>query len=458
MQKIFLPKVDGVTVTLAHLLRHLHAQGVQAMLLGPSGGMTEYAGCRILGAFGIPFKAYPGLQINFISPYFIQQLREFKPDVIHLVDPIWLGVQALVVARLYFPDVPLVTSHDTNLPTYATIFGFPYSRRRCWQISSYLHSFAKITLVPSPSTAKLLRERGYLNLRVCDRGVNSESFSPVLRNFAARERWGIKSTDVAILSVGRLSLEKNLCLLVESFSLFSPKTKERAVLIFVGDGPWAPSLQQLCSTKNVRAVFLGQLSGPALGEAFASADIMSSPSFTETFGQVTLEAMASGLPVVGLYAEGTADLVTHFRNGLLLDVHHPAGPWNPHLALDPKASVACYDSCTDLMRPSSSFFGSIAARYAALLEVLIVDSMLRNNMAAAAFSSAQEYPWERCMGRMLGAYIDLSQSRPTPGQPVSSKPGFLQFFIDALVVGFAILVTAVLHLLYMVPTFDDVFT
>ncbi|KAJ6503869.1 hypothetical protein C8R45DRAFT_973969 [Mycena sanguinolenta] len=322
----FLPKVDGVTVTLAHLLQHLNTQGIQAMLLGPSGGMTEFAGCRIFEAFGIPFKAYAGLKINFISPHFIQELREFKPDVIHLVDPIWLGVQALLVARLYFPAVPLVTSHDTNLPTYATIFGFPYSRQRGWQISSYLHSFAKITLVPSPSTAGLLRDRGYINLRVCDRGVNSESFSPVLRNLAVRERWGIKSTDIAVLSVGRLSPEKNLRLLVESFSLLSPDTKERAVLVFVGDGPWAASLRQLCSARNVRAVFLGQLTGLTLGEAFATADIMSSPSFTETFGQVTLEAMASGLPVVGLYAEGTADLVTHFGNGLLLDVHHLAGP------------------------------------------------------------------------------------------------------------------------------------
>ncbi|KAJ7917161.1 glycosyl transferase group 1 [Mycena leptocephala] len=411
----FLPKVDGVTVTLAHLLEHLNAQRIETMLLGPESGMTEYAGCRLFGAFGFPLKFYPGLKMSFLPPSFIQALREFNPDVVHLVDPIWLGIQALVVVKLYFPGIPLVTSHDTNLPTYATIFGFPYSRQRGWQTSSYVHSLANFTLVPSPSTASLLRQKGYVNLRICDRGVNPLSFSPALRDSATRERWGLHSADLAVLSVGRLSPEKNLLLLIESFSLLSKETQARTVLIFVGDGPLAARLPQLCASKNVRAVFLGQLTGTALGEAFASADIMSSPSFTETFGQVTLEALASGLPVVGLYAEGTVDLVTHLRNGLLLDIHSVGdfnAPWNASVPAAPKTTVACYDSCADLMHPSSPSFGVIAARYALLLERLISDPALRGDMAAAALSCAQEYSWDRCMRRITEDILTLLRTVP----------------------------------------------
>ncbi|KAF7350151.1 hypothetical protein MVEN_01317600 [Mycena venus] len=454
----FLPKIDGVTVTLAHLLGYLNAQGVKTMLLGPASGMTEYEGCRLFSAPGFPLKAYPGLKINFIPPSFIQALREFNPTIIHLIDPIWLGVQALLVAKIFFPGVPLITSHDTNLPTYATIFGFPYSRKRGWQILSYFHSLAKFTLAPSPSTATLLRQKGYANLRICGRGF-PESFSPVLRSPTTRQRWGIKLNDVAVLSVGRLSPEKNLHLLVESFSLLSPLIKARAVLIFVGDGPLATSLRRLCTSKNVRAVFLGQLTGAALAEAFASADIMNSPSFTETFGQVTLEAMASGLPIVGLYAEGTVDLVTHLKNGLLLDVHADA-TWNPYVAPDQtKATIACYDSCADLMHPSSGAFGIIATRYAMLLELVIADSTLRGNMGAVALSRAQEYPWDRCMRHILDAYIDASRDQYFGKQPHrGSKAGFLQFVADAIGIGFAILVAALSHILYMVPTFDDLCT
>ncbi|KAJ6587676.1 hypothetical protein DFH09DRAFT_819653, partial [Mycena vulgaris] len=315
----FLPKIDGSTVTLAHLLQHMQRTGVQAMLFGPESGMTEYAGARLFGTFGVPLRVYPGLKINFISPSFLRALRLFSPDVIHLIDPIWLGVQALSAFALLFPHTPLVTSHHTNLPTYAAVFGYPYFAHRTWAVHAYLHSFARRTLVPSASTAGLLRERGFGNLRVCSRGVDVGAFSPALRSERLRESWGAPPSAVVILSVGRLSPEKNLALLVEAFALLPPLVRTQARLVFVGDGPFRGELQRLCEGRKVEAVFMGQLQGVKLGEAFASADVMSSPSITETFGQVTLQGMASSLPVAGLYVEGTADLVAHGETGLLLD-------------------------------------------------------------------------------------------------------------------------------------------
>jgi glycosyltransferase involved in cell wall biosynthesis len=122
-------------------------------------------------------RIYPGLKINFISPAFICALRKFAPHVIHLVDPMWLGVQALTAITLLFPATPVVTSHHTNLPTYAAVFGYPYYPYRTWQVHAYFHSFARCTLVPSASTADLLAERGFANLRVVSRGADFSLFN-----------------------------------------------------------------------------------------------------------------------------------------------------------------------------------------------------------------------------------------------------------------------------------------
>ncbi|KAJ7927324.1 hypothetical protein B0H13DRAFT_2556879, partial [Mycena leptocephala] len=110
-------------------------------------------------------------------PAFLRALRSFAPYVIHLIDPIWLGVQVVIALQILFPSTPIVTSHHMNLPTYAGIFGYAYFHHRTRQFHAYLHSFARYTLVPSPSTARLLREKGWGNLRVMGRGVDGRVFS-----------------------------------------------------------------------------------------------------------------------------------------------------------------------------------------------------------------------------------------------------------------------------------------
>lgn len=123
-----------------------------------------------------------------------------------------------------------------------------------------------------------------------------------------------------ILYVGRISWEKNLRLLIEAFRLLPSSVKAAAKLVFVGDGPARGELTRLCAKLGLDASFMGHQKGTRLAAMYASSSVFAFPSFTETFGQVVLEALASGLPVVGLHAEGTSDLVTHGRTGLLLDV------------------------------------------------------------------------------------------------------------------------------------------
>ncbi|KAJ7921620.1 hypothetical protein B0H13DRAFT_2415418 [Mycena leptocephala] len=150
--EIFLPKIDGSTITLAHILQHLAALRMRAMLLGPESGMRQYAGVRLSGTFGVPLRVYPGMKTNFISPVFLRALRSFAPHGIHLVDPIWLSVQARIALQTLFPSTPIVSSHHMNLPIYVEIFGYPYFHHRTirgvWTAKSDL---VRITRKPKPT-------------------------------------------------------------------------------------------------------------------------------------------------------------------------------------------------------------------------------------------------------------------------------------------------------------------
>ncbi|KAJ7927316.1 hypothetical protein B0H13DRAFT_2312718 [Mycena leptocephala] len=167
----FLLKIDGSTITLVHLLHHLAATRARVMLLGPEIGMPGCLGC---------------LALTYILKLYLPRLlpcpRTFASHVIHLVDPTWLGVQALIALHILFPGTPIVTSHHTNLPTYAEIFGY--------------------ALVSSPSTVRLLREKAWANIRV-------STPLPIPARLVRCRPAGL-----VILSVDRLSLEKNLSLVV----------------------------------------------------------------------------------------------------------------------------------------------------------------------------------------------------------------------------------------------------
>ncbi|KAJ7803430.1 hypothetical protein B0H13DRAFT_1931367 [Mycena leptocephala] len=169
----------------------------------------------LFGTFGVPLRVYLGLKFNSISPAFLRALRPFAVHVIYIVDPIWLGVQALIALQILFPSTSIVTSHHTNLSTHAGILGYPYFHHRTWQIHACLHSFARYTLVPFPSTACLLRENGWGNLKVVGRGVDGGMFSSTHRSPALYASWGASGpTDVVLLSVDRLSPQKNLGLMM----------------------------------------------------------------------------------------------------------------------------------------------------------------------------------------------------------------------------------------------------
>ena len=373
----FLPKLDGVTRTLAKLLEHLQQSGHKAILLGPESGMEEYAGAEIIGTAGLPLPFYPELKFNFFRPLFMRRLSEFQPDIIHLVDPVVLGATGLAAARIL--DVPLVSSYHTNLAAYCGHFGFPMLTRPMWSYNRLIHNQCALTFCPSPSTAAMLRLQGFEHLRIWPRGVDTALFHPERRSEILRDSWlsAGENDKKVLLFVGRISWEKNLRLLVEAYRGMNHR---QCHLVIVGEGPALDELRQ--ELADVPVTFTGYLTGEALATAYATADIFAFPSRTETFGQVVLEAMASGLPVAGLLAEGVCDLVENKKTGFLLNDHR----------LSEAEQIT---------------------QYRASLERLVNDRQTRERMSQSALLEAQRRSWHEAMECLVRGYHEvIEQAKP----------------------------------------------
>lgn len=307
----FLPKLDGVTRTLAMLLEHLRHRGHRAVLFGPDGGPRHYAGARIIGAPGIPLPLYPELRALFPPPELPRELAQFQPDVVHVVEPMLLGAAGIFWAKRL--GLPVLSSYHTNLAAYCAHYGLGALEASVWAYRRFLHDQTALTLCPSPSTLARLERQGFTNLRVWARGVDTSLFTPARRSADWRTRVAGPSPRLIILYVGRLSHEKNLDALATSYAALKD---ERVHLVLVGDGPARAALEARLAGRRV--TFTGYLSGTELAEAYASADLFAFPSLTETFGQVVQEAMASGLPIVAFAAEGVRDQVRDGETGMLV--------------------------------------------------------------------------------------------------------------------------------------------
>jgi len=374
----FLPKLDGVTRTLAMLLEHLQGQGHEALVLGPESGMRQYAGAEVVGTLGLPLPVYPELKLNFFRPLFIRRLQAFQPDVIHLVDPAFLGVAGIAVASLL--KKPIISSYHTNLAAYCRYFGAPFLTKLMWKYNRFLHNKCSLTYCPSPSTARILRTQGFQRVRIWPRGVDTTLFHPQRSSTALRRIWlnGTTQPDekTIILYVGRVSWEKNLRLLVEAYRHID---HSQCHLVIVGDGPASTEVQR--ELAHLPVTFTGYLRGEALATAYASADVFAFPSVTETFGQVVLEAMASGLPVVGLLAEGVCDLVNHGQTGYLLNVQE--------------------------LSEAKQVIG-----YREYLTQLINNPAKRTSMAQHAFREAQQHSWHTAMECLVRGYEEVNSANP----------------------------------------------
>ncbi len=314
----FLPKIDGVVSILCLMLQRLNEKGHQVILFGPPGGPAEYAGAEIVGVGGPRLPFYPELRINIPRTRVWERVQEFQPDLVHVVNPFFLGPFGLSYARRL--NIPVVASYHTDVPRYARLYSGALgalAEPLMWSYLRALHNQAHLNLCPSTTTLKDLRAHGFNRVRWWKRGIDTELFSPGERNMEMRARLtNGNPDDFLVINVGRQSLEKSLD------TMRDPLFKIRGVrLAMIGGGPAHEQLKT--HYRGTPTVFPGYLRGKELVEAYRAADLFLFPSTTETFGLVALESMACHTPVVAARAGGVLDIIEHGQNGFFFDPDKP---------------------------------------------------------------------------------------------------------------------------------------
>lgn len=309
------PEVNGVAMTLARIVDGLQRRNHRIQLIRPRQHATETparnAHLEEVLSPGVPIPRYQGLRVGLPAKQALFRLWSLKrPDVVHIATEGPLGWSALAAAIKL--RLPVSTGFHTNFHSYSQHYGVGFLKK---PITAYLRKFhnrAQATLVPTEDLRRELATQGFENLRVVSRGVDTRLFSPARRSPQLRRDWGAADGEPMALYVGRIAPEKNLNLLANAHSSMRTHVPE-ARLVMVGDGPERAAL----AARHPDIVFAGTRTGEDLAAHYASADIFLFPSLTETFGNVTLEAMASGLAVVAYDYAGARQYLAHERNGLL---------------------------------------------------------------------------------------------------------------------------------------------
>ena len=312
------PEVNGVAMTLGHMVEGLRARGHRVSLTRPRQGPAEQAaqgtGLRETLVRGLPIPGYPGLKFGLPAASNLRrQWALDRPDVVQVVTEGPLGASAVAAARKL--GIPVVTEFHTNFHAYSRHYGFGWFERVVAAHLRRLHNRSDLTLVPSQQLGIELTRGGYRNIRVVARGVDTRLFNPGRRSIALRASWGLAGNELVAAYVGRIAPEKNLDLVFSSFAALRGHVPD-ARLLLVGDGPARPRLER----RHPGHIFAGMRHGEDLAAHYASADLFLFPSVTETYGNVTLEAMASGLPVVAFRMAAAAELIRHGHNGMLADI------------------------------------------------------------------------------------------------------------------------------------------
>lgn len=304
------PEVNGVALTLARLVTGLRARGHTVSLARPRRRAERAADADTTLVRGLPLPGYRGLCFGLPAGGALRAAwRARRPDAVYVATEGPLGWSAVRAAGAL--GIPVVSGFHTNFDGYAAHYGAGWLRRPMAAYLRRFHNATAATLVATDELRGRLRLAGYRNLHVLGRGVDGAIFAPARRSAALREAWGAR--DLVVACVGRIAAEKNLGLVVEAYRAIQ-RVRGAARLVIVGDGPLRPALQRA----HPDVVFCGVRHGADLAAHYASADVFLFASETETFGAVTLEAMASGLGVVAYDYAAAREHVTHRASGLLV--------------------------------------------------------------------------------------------------------------------------------------------
>jgi glycosyltransferase involved in cell wall biosynthesis len=369
------PEINGVATSAAQFVEGLRRLGHQIHLVRPRQGRGDApgsdAGLSQALTRGLAIPRYPDLKMGLPAKRVLKRLWSLhRPDVVHVVTEGPLGWSALQTAKLM--GIPVVSDFRTNFHAYSRHYGIGWLKKPILGYLRKFHNRTLFTLVPTEAMRSTLVEAGFRNVEVIARGVDTRLFDPARRSQGLRTAWGAEPDTPVILHVGRLAPEKNLTALAAAFEAIR-RSAPGARFVVVGDGPARAWLEERCPG----IVFAGTRTGTDLAEHYASADIFLFPSLTETYGNVTVEAMASGLAVVA-FDYGAAGL--HIHDG-----------WNGLLA-----------------------GGEDSPAWVRLAAGLAEDPRHARVLGARAREAALELGWDRVVKRLEAVLLSASGMAPEP--------------------------------------------
>ena len=306
---------DGANQALNRLVGYLLRQGVKVRIYSPT--VKEPAFPATGDVVHIPAIPIPG-RAEYRLPIAIparvkRDLAEFNPNIVHVASPDLVSHRAVSWARRH--RVAAVASVHTRFETYLAYYHLQWVEPEVRAILRRFYHRCEVVLAPAESTAAILRaQRMNRDIAIWSRGIDREQFNPERRDMDWRRGLGVGDDELLVAFLGRIVMEKGLDVFSEAIHALAARGAKHRVLV-IGEGPARPWFEQ----QLPNAIFLGEQTGTDVARALASADVLLNPSITETFGNVTLEAMASGLPVVAAVASGTTSLVRDGVTGILCD-------------------------------------------------------------------------------------------------------------------------------------------
>ena len=354
---------DGVSRTLGRLVGYLVDQGHEVLIVGPT---VDDPPMAQPGEFlAVPSVAAPGRPEYRVSTGFPRAQREaveaFRPDIVHIATPDVLGHRALRWAERH--GLPVVSTYHTHFASYLDYYKLGAAEGALWWALRRFYNRCREVYAPTPTMAQALTSNGVTStVRLWPRGIELDRFSPEFRSEAWRAGHGFDPDDVVVTFVSRLVKEKGVDVFADAVRRVQADGRPARALV-VGDGPERQAFESWLPD----GVFLGHTSGATLSAAYASSDVFLFPSETETFGNVTLEAQASGLAVIAADAAGSRDLVADGETGRL-----------------------CPARDTDA--------------FTRALRDLCDDAGERRRLGANAREAAAAYDWDAVLGRMVTYY------------------------------------------------------
>jgi glycosyltransferase involved in cell wall biosynthesis len=316
VSETFPPDINGVALTLAHLVNGLRVRGHAVSVVRPRPGR---AGRSIDGddpemmlVRGVPLPGYREVRVGFPAHRALRAAwTRRRPDVVYAATEGPLGWSAVRTATRL--GIPVFGGFHTNFHQYARHYGTGWLESAVFRYLRHFHDHTRGTLVASDELRDTLSAAGFRNLSVLGRGLDRRLFCPERRSPALRAAWGASADDLVVLYVGRLAPEKNVPLAIEACRAMQRVTPS-VRFVLVGEGPAGAALQR----GHPDLHFCGMQTGERLAAHYASADVFLFPSETETFGNVTVEALASGLAVIAYDYAAARQHVTDGHTGFLV--------------------------------------------------------------------------------------------------------------------------------------------